>query len=231
MPQFRKFAVALTFERIVGGIPIVLSETDAAKVYRGWLKGQKVDGTDAAELADKLAADPDMPVVAEEPTAIGFRRDTTGPYIEARQINAMLREAAQRLGYLKQIRGSKQVLQHDLHIRDLSGKTQKLYLYPLPDGTPDRTVIGLESRPISVVTPQGPRTSIKAFEYAADVRVGFTIHLLTGGIADGQSGLLIDEPQLREMLQLGEWLGLGADRSQGEGCFVIERFEEITETD
>jgi hypothetical protein len=95
--------------------------------------------------------------------------------METRQVKAMLRESAQRLGITKKVRGSRQVVQHDLHVRALDG-SQKLRLgVTEPDGK--------DQRPISVVTRQGPRTAIKRFEYVTERSVTFDIRLLPMGSA------------------------------------------------
>lgn len=217
MIQFREYIAVITFnDRCVGGIPAV---DPAARIdaYRGWLKGQGIEGDDNAELTAKLAGDPDMPTASpDDATFIGFRSDENGLYIEARQIKAMLKETAQRLGIVKQVRGSRQVLQHDLHVRGSNG-SQKIHL---GRGQAD----GTETRPISVVTPQGPRTSIKAFEYVTGASISFRLLVLAGGVGDG----LIGEDDLRKMLELGQYVGIGADRSQGEGTFTLDSFTAVT---
>lgn len=202
-------------DRLIGGIPIT-NEGDRPDAFKGWLRGQQLDNTDVESLADTLTDVPDMPTGdGEEVLGTSFRADDDGLYIEARQIKAMLREAAQRLGIIKRVRGSRQVVQHDLHIRGTDG-SQKIHLgRTQPDGT--------DTRPISVMTPQGPRTSIKRFDYVVAPTLVFEIRLLDGGVGAG----LIGEEELRDMLELGGMLGLGADRSQGEGTFILVSLEEL----
>lgn len=201
-------------DRCIGGIPLVTPDQEAAGVYSAWQHGQKVvdDPAFAEPLAAVLAVDPDMPIAEE--TGQGFRRDDEqGLYLEARQVKAMLKEAAQRLGYIKNTRGTRQVLQHDLHVRAVDG-SQKLYLARTePDG--------VDMRPISVITPQGPRTSLKRFEYVTAATLRFRVKVLAGGLGEG----LIGDEQLHDMLELGGELGLGADRSQGEGTFDLVTIE------
>jgi hypothetical protein len=222
MLSWDTYTVTIQFnDRCIGGIPIA-SENGRIDVYRGWLKGQDIedDPTFTKPLAEALADDPDMPVASDDEVVgiSGFRRDDNGLYIEARQVKAMLKEAAQRLGYVKAKRGARQVLQHDLHVRASNGAGQKLYL---GKSEPD----GIETRPIAVVTPQGPRSSIKAFEFVTnEQRLSWRVRVLADGIGNG----IIGEDELSAMLELGQELGLGADRSQGEGTFTLERFERET---
>jgi hypothetical protein len=125
-----------------------------------------------------------MPVAVAEVEGLetGFRQDGQGIYIEARQVKAMLREAAQRLGIIKQVRGARQVVQHDLYVRALDG-SQKLRLNY--NGLSVIEPHGKDQRPISVVTRQGPRTAIKRFEYVTERSVTFDIRLLADGVGDG----------------------------------------------
>jgi hypothetical protein len=224
-------------ERLVGGIPIIPEGADRADAYEKWARGQGVEpDTDFEQsLPDALAEDPDMPVaVAVDDVAgleTGFKRDSNGGlYIEARQVKAMLREAAQRLGHIKRHKGMRQIIQHDLYVRSPEDATQKLYLSRLaPDGK--------ETRPISVITRQGPRTALKRFEYVTEPEIAFRIRVLAGGIGEEVFGKTIKERDnqreeiLLSMLELGCELGLGADRSQGEGTFDILAFARVGDDD
>jgi hypothetical protein len=200
-------------DRLVGGIPIVPEGAERADAYEAWARGQGVEEAPGFEqtLSEALAEEPDMPVTTEEVAGLetGFRSDEEGIYVEARQVKAMLKEAAQRLGIIKTVRGSRQVLQHDLIVRSADGG-QKLHL-----GLAEPS--GKDSRPISVVTRQGPRTAIRRFDYASQPTIRFVVRVLAGGVGDG----LVNEEKLRDMLEFGGELGLGADRSQGEGTFTV----------
>lgn len=219
MLSWTRYTVVIRFrDRLVGGVPIAAPETDREKLYGSWQRGQQVesDGT-SPTLTETLVSDEDMPV--DELTGQGFKRDQDGLYIEARQVKAMLKEAAQRLGIVKNVRGSRQVLQHDLHVRALDGG-QKIHV---GRDEPD----GVDERPISVITPQGPRTSLKRYEYITEPELAFEIRLLAGGIGNG----LIDADTLHDMLELGSELGLGADRSQGEGTFDLVSIQQPSESE
>lgn len=220
MIRYHRFTATIQFDdRIVGGIPVVPEGADRHDTYEAWARGQKVEDAPGytETLPEALADDPDMPVAVAtdeiEGLATGFRSDDQGLYVEARQVKAMLRESAQRLGLIKTTRGVRQVLQHDLHVRAVDG-SQKIRL-----GVTEPT--GRDQRPISVVTRQGPRTTIKRFDYVSQPSFTFVVLLLADGIGDG----LLDEGKLRDMLEFGGMIGLGADRSQGEGTF---RLNELT---
>ena len=219
--SWRTFYVKIEFEdRLVGGVPATLSSDDREareKAYQEWVAQQT--GEDAPEsLVNELAEDPDMPVVEIGPLN-AFKRDEDGIYVEARQVKAMLKEAAQRLGIVVRQRGARQVLQHDLHVRDdLDQRTQKLHPYPSK-----KDADGIDERPISVMTRQGPRTAIKRFEYLEQVQIAFHVKVLKGGVGDNK----VTAANLAQMLELGGWLGLGADRSQGAGLFNVVEFYEV----
>ncbi len=231
MPKWDRYAVKIAFnERLIGGLPVITSDADPVKAYESWTKGQGVEPDDASDLAQALAAEGDMPkqdVAVEEIEGMltGFRRDEDGLYIEARQIKAMIKESAQRLGVIVERRGSRQVLQHDLHVRTLGSRTnQKLHL-----GVAEPS--GVDTRPISVVTRQGPRTALKRFEYVNQPTIEFEVRVLAGGVGVTKTSKepLIGEEQLAEILDNGQDLGIGSDRSQGEGTFTLLEFSKIPE--
>lgn len=219
------YPAEIRVSRLIGGIPVVPEGADRGDAYEAWARGQGVDPVDASDLAANLAEEGDMPIVDAadiEGLMTGFRGDATGIYIEARQVKAAIREALQRLGVIKKVRGSRQVLQHDLHVRahgvtDATGG-QKLYL--TRGGVFLQEPDGMLTRPISVVTRQGPRTALKRTDYAENVTIRFDVLVLAGGVGDG----LIDGDVLRQALECAGWLGIGADRSQGEGTFDITAF-------
>jgi hypothetical protein len=222
MITYRTYTTTIRFrDRLVGGIPAADPDADSVDLYEKWARGQGVENAPGFDqtLPESLAADPDMPVAVADIAGpqMKFRSNDDGLYVEARQVKAMLREAAQRLGMIKTTRGTRQVLQHDIHVRGLDG-SQKL---PLGCQEPD----GTDMRPISIVTPQGPRTALKRFDYVTERELTFVIRVLAGGVGDG----IVGPEQLRDMLELGGDLGLGADRSQGEGTFEVVAFEEAEE--
>lgn len=206
-------------DRLVGGIPVVPDDADRADAYESWARGQGIEDPAARhELSERLAEDTDMPVAVEDVAGLmtGFRRDDDGLYIEARQVKAMLRESAQRLGLIQKKRGARQVLQHDLHVSATDGG-QKIHLDAAePDGT--------DQRPISVVTRQGPRTAIKRFEYLNQPVIHCRVRVLAGGVGDG----LIGEDELRDLFEFGGSLGIGADRSQAAGIFELVSLERAS---
>lgn len=225
MPTFHAYSVHLLLDdRIVGGVPALeLDKNARAEQVESWIKTQS--GKDVPpQLAKEALGDPDHPEGNEEdgsPLNV-FKRDEKGLFVEGRQVKAMLRESAQRLGLLTSKRGTRQVIQHDIHVRAPEDtESQKLYLERV-DAHGEMNYItapdGIDERPISVMTRQGPRTAIKRSEFVMRPHVRFDIYVL----ADGMGKNLVGSKELANMLDLSQWLGLGADRSQGAGCFEVK---------
>ena len=174
--QVDKYEIEIAFvNRVHGGIPVVGEDAtteERAERYDGWLGKQiglsgyspEESAESATALAEALSIDVGMPTVEQpyENQLNGFRRSPDGrPCLERRQVKAMLREAAQRLGFIEKTRGTRQVLQHDLVVRPIDGNGDLLDL-----GVD--AVDGIEDRPVHVSTPQGPRSAIASNEYVED---------------------------------------------------------------
>jgi hypothetical protein len=229
--RWREFDVAVRFrDRVIGGIPVVPEGADRADAYEAWARGQKVENDPSFEkpLSETLASDPEMPVTAEDVEGLltSFKRDGEGIYVEARQVKASIRETAQRLGLIKAVKGMRQVVQHDIHVRAREYATpkdmQKIRFYD-DDGNAKVDPDGRIERPISVVTRQGPRTAIKRADYVEEPTIRFRVKILAGGIGDG----LMTPAALADTFELGQEVGLGADRSQGEGTFDVVEFRAL----
>lgn len=218
--KIAEHTVTLRFlNELCGGIPLVDAQDspeERAERYEPWVAKQAdLNGgteTDAAAVAVLLAEDETMPEGDEIPLK-GFRRSLGRPVVETRQIKAMLKEATQRLGYWRNAGDArmKQHLQHDVAVRSTEGDD----LVDL--GVEDIT--GIIERPIHVMTPQGPRTSISAGEYVEGAEITFVVKVLEDGVAQNT---LTRERLVEALTFAGEFTGFGADRSQGYGRFAVE---------
>jgi len=190
--MWKRYKVTLKFrERLVGGVP---QNPDA---LRRWLELRGKEKHFVEMLGE---------IEPEQTPKIGFLRDETGLYIEARQVKAGLKEAAN-------------VLKRVADVKNMRAKVKdRVFVYPArihlgrkePDGDFVRIVHG--------ITMLGPRTSMKICEYVEQPEITFFLKVLNDGV--------ITEEHLRMMF---EWLseaGLGAERSQGEGKFDVKSFEE-----
>lgn len=216
-----KWTVTLGFTaRVIGGVPAVGLDAGNGEKDRNilsiWLRQRLPEATE-----DELAAEVEKTFAeaykdAEEQSSTTFKSDGEGLYLEGRQVKAMLKEAGQRLGFGKAVKGERPSLKQDLHealhvdedvihLRRGEGFVEK------PDG--------YEVRPIHVMGPQGPRTSIKRCAYVEGAQVRFTVRVL--------NVVSLSEEHLVDILAFAQDLGLGADRSQGNGKFQVVGFERV----
>lgn len=194
---WERYSVTVTVDRLVAGIPA------NPKLMQAWLEANEAPaeaGSDQTAMIERL--DP------EETHAVVFYRDEAGrPSYESRNFKAALKEAANIL------KGPGL-----LDVKNFRSKlAERVFVGP-------RTVtldvpIGKAERPISVMTMQGPRTSIKRFEYADNVTLSFILRVLKDGV--------VKESHLLAMLEYLEEGGIGADRSQGSGTFHLVEFKAV----
>jgi hypothetical protein len=215
-----KWRVTLQFAaRVIGGIPAVgLDGGDDRErnILSIWLKQRLPEATE-----DELAAEVEKTFAeayrdAEEQSSTTFKADSEGLYIEGRQVKAMLKEAGQRLGFGRAVKGERPSLKQDLH-EALHVDEDAIHL--TRDGEPVRQPDGYDVRPIHVVGPAGPRTSIKRCAYVDGASVTFTVRVL--------NNVALSEEHLVDILAFAQDLGLGADRSQGNGKFAVTGFERV----
>lgn len=212
--MFRFYKVALQFkDRVCGGIP------KHPNVIRAWVeartgyddeRAQEIikEAKNAMQAADTLGEKEEIKGWA------GFKANERGLYLESRQVMAMLKESA---NVLKGIKGSEPIIK----IKNLKARLaervfvepSKIHLLPTRE-EPD----GYEEHTIRVMTPRGPRSAIKRFDYIQECGVEFTLRVLDDG--------LVGEAELEQILDLAEHLGLGANRSQGYGQFEVTSFAE-----
>jgi len=214
-----KFTVTIrTTHRLIGGIPAVnLSDDKGRDIMEAWLRKSlagKLSEEEIAELAEKSFAEAYAETAEEASTT--FKRDENGIYIECRQIKAMLKEAASRLGYGKAVKGTRPSLRQDIHeALHVDGDA----CYIMRDGQHVTEPDGYEARPIHVMTAMGPRTGIKKTAHVNNAELTFTVRIL--------NMVALKEEHLINMLAFGQDLGIGADRSQGNGKFEVINFERI----
>ncbi|MDI6814447.1 MAG: hypothetical protein QMD10_13085, partial [Desulfitobacteriaceae bacterium] len=204
---FRKYRVKIQFsDRILGGVP------KAKELIQGWLRARGVKAEDVKELAEKVEEEVEAVPKEELEMAAwtGFKRDDEGLYIEERQVKACLREAASTLALTK-IRGFRDAVNHGVFTQpDKIHLKRKGQLIKEPDG--------YEEGPIHVMGPRGPRTALKRQDYIEEAEAEFTLLV---------AGSTIAEKDLQQMMELGQYIGLGASRSQGYGKFTLVEFKPV----
>ena len=229
-----RWLVELQFAaRVIGGIPaanVVATaapeeqegQTDKAKgIMNAWLTknlADKMSEEQIAELADVTFDEAYKD--ATELASTTFKADERGLYLEGRCVKAMLKEAGQRIGLGKPIAKAagegkaRPSLRQDLH-EALHVDEDQVYL--MRDGRHITAPDGYEERPIHTVGPKGPQSAIKRFAFVERPTVAFTLRIL--------NMVALQESHLIDILAFGQDLGLGADRSQGNGKFSVVGFE------
>ena len=197
--------------RICGGVP---KHTD---IIKAWVEARTgFDDEKAQKIIEETTAKMAAEKIGDEKAMkawTGFKSDGGGLYVEARQVNAMLKESG---NILKGIKGSAPVIA----IRNLKARmAERVFVEPdhiyLGVSEPD----GFEEQTIRVITPRGPRSAIKRFDFVKAPTLGFVLRVLDDG--------LITAEVLDKVLEHAQHLGIGANRSQGFGKFEALRFEEV----
>lgn len=186
------YSLALQVDRLTAGLPA------NPKLLQAWLE---VNNAPAEATADHEARldrlDPELT------HGLVFYRNLAGaPCYEGRCMKAALKEGAN-------------ILKTILDIKSFRSKlAERVFVGPklVPIDAPIQT----DERPLSVMTAMGPRTSIKRFEYADNVRLDFTLRVLTDGV--------VKEAHLRTILEYLQENGIGADRAVGSGTFKLLSF-------
>jgi CRISPR/Cas system CSM-associated protein Csm4 (group 5 of RAMP superfamily) len=191
-------------DRLIGGYP-KNPEAEAAMLRARGLEDLIPKPQDPATMSEEQAET--AKTAAIERSSTGFKSNGAGIYLESRQIKAMLKESANvlknnRLLDIKQLKSklAERVFVYPDHIRLGAG----------PDGTDQRVV--------HVMTAQGPRSSIKFFDYLNEPEIEFHLKVLKDNV--------VTESVLRTILEYAQENGLGADRSQGFGQFDLVEFAQ-----
>ncbi len=213
-----EYSLTIRVDRLVGGIP------SNPLLLQAWLEAkrpapgaEKIAATQAAsDGALSLPGDIEGDVTAmleraeldpNETHACIFYRDSKGrPCYEGRCLKAAFKEAANVLGSSAKRAGLLDVANFRSKLAERVFVVERLV--PLED-----VQVMTFEKPISVMTMQGPRTSIKRAECVEDVKLTFTIRVLRDHLVK-QDHLLL----LLEYMSQG---GIGSDRSQGAGTFEL----------
>lgn len=206
--------------RVVGGVPV------DPKLIEGWIGANMPDVEKAkqAELAAATAAQ--LPALTEERAGgmwTTFKRNQIGIYVEGRQVKAMFKESANILRemLIKADNKGKGDKAGKSRFTNLKSKTaERLFvdderIYFERDGQLLKEVDGNEERPIHVLTPMGPKSALKRYDFVnGPAQLKFKVRFLNDGI--------IDLELIETLLQHSSVNGFGADRSQGNGLFSAE---------
>ena len=213
MFAWNDYRLAITVDRLVAGVPA------KEKMLDSWLETRAARMKVPAEMPAELAAVPLTPSAAREEHAataaqlsaeeihgvVFYRLPDGTPGYEGRCLKGALKEAAN-------------ILKDALGVKAFRSKVAER-IFVLEKVIAITVPVQVDDRPLTVMTMQGPRTSIKRFEYADNVPLTFTIRVLDDGVSKVGS-----QEQLEAMLEYMRFNGIGSDRSQGSGTFIIDSF-------
>jgi len=216
---WKYFDVELEFRnRIVGGVP------KSPDTMKSWLKTRTgLEGDNLAAIVTRTATEMGRDTLTDdEETQLleaawqGFKQTPEGPYVESRQVKAMLKEAAN-------------VVKKILNVANMKARVaERVFVYPDIIQMGVAEVSGTDERPIHVMTARGPRTSLKRFDYVDRPRLLFSLKVLDEVLVTLDKKRLTPATYLPVLLEYGGENGMGADRSQGNGQFDVTRFEVKT---
>ena len=193
--MWNRYQVKIQAHRLTAGIPA------NEKMLQAWLEAHQAPLAAADQQTEMLAR-----LDVESVHGVVFYRDASGtPCLEGRCLKASLKESANILKGMLEKKAYKSKLAERVFVEE--------ELIPLAGDTLT------SERPISVMTMQGPRTSIKRYEYMLDVPMEYHIRILDDGV--------ITADDVRALLEYGQMNGIGADRSQGSGQYDLLSFTPV----
>lgn len=225
---FDEYKVTLYLRDCAGGTPM------SKDLIKKWIDATcklKSEEERAKIVEATLESLPDISEDKEARSWVGFKRSEDGYlYIEGRCIKSMIKEAA---NILKDIvpNGGKQTGKNKDSSRGISALKAKVAervfvvddrVFFMRNGERISAPDELEERPVHAMTAQGPRSSLKRSDVLRDVEVTFTVRRLAN-VKE------VPEETLMACLVYCQFLGLGADRSQGKGTMKdiqVERTKE-----
>lgn len=214
---------------LVGGIP------QASNLIEGWIKSRMKDITDDERAKIAAADKAELPQLTEdEAKAKGttFKVDAKGIFLESRCVKAMLKESGNIIREMLSKAEAKGKKPQDKD-NDAKPAKEKSRFTALRSKVAEEVFVeghavhierdgkvltkpdGSYERPINVITPQGERTSIKRVDYVdPGSQITFRVRWLKGKV--------MDVDLLATILAHASYNGLGADRSQGNGQFIVK---------
>ena len=162
-----------------------------------------------------------------------FKCNDHGPYIETRQVKAMLREMMSTLGITVSKRGTRQTYQHLLAVQacdeygtpfdgELINQLNFERYGDIVDEADDYVQLVAH-----VVGAQGPRSCIKHHDRILEASIRFLVRA-PANMPKSRATAVLRDAEIVNMLSHAQNDGLGACRSQGYGKFKITKLERLT---
>lgn len=185
-------------------------------------------------MTEMFGEDVETTIDAEtEKARTGFKSNDHGPYIEDRQVKAMIREMMSTSGINQSNRGSKQTFQHLLAViaceddgTPLEGaRSQQINFWRDGDivSEPDDYV----EMCAQVVGPLGHRSIIKQHDRIVGATIRFLVRV-PANLPQARSTAMLRDKEIVGVFAHAQNDGLGACRSQGYGKFWIVSLERRT---
>ena len=167
--------------------------------------------TPIAELTEEVAEKVGAPAEGEEEEEFKFGwatfpRNEDGLYYEGRCVRGHIKDCA------LQVKGTIKP-----EVKSLKSKVaNKVYVMTdiitlMVNGVQAKEIAGTEQRFVQVITPQGPRSTIKYVDYLEKPTLKFQLNVLDDGV--------ITEDILKSIFDYGSVHGMGQERSQGWGRY------------
>ena len=203
--------------RICGGVP------RSPQAIEGWIRAN-VDGDSRLEqLISETKDTMQVDALSEEEIEKlkqccwnSFKTNADGPYIEGRQVKAMIKEAANIIKGPLDITAFKARVAERVFVRE-----EEL---TLGTNAPHGSMEGV----VHAMTPKGPISALKKVDYVERPAISFSIKALNEALVckTNKHKRYRPDQYLAAIFEMGEELGLGADRSQGFGKFKVVAFEQ-----
>lgn len=208
--MFTKYGAELKFrDKILGMIP------KSEKLIEDWLATINYQG----DKANQESIVEDKPVnetleEKEKKSWCGFLQNGDGIYIRDYHVKANLKDSSKilvRAGIIEFASGKKQMVKDGLFVKPV-----KLYLKR--EGNTIDKVDGYDERPITVMGPRGPRTTLRRNDFIQNASVAFELWVV---------GNVITEKQLRTIFEFSGERGIGASRMEA-GQYDLIELEKIS---
>lgn len=164
------------------------------------------DATPLPDLAEQVAEEVGATEEVERGYAT-FKRDDRGLYYEARCVRAHIKDCANQLQRLLDIKALKSKVANRVYV-----EPARIYLGKQePDGS--------EVRIVHAMTMKGPRSSLKTVDFVDKPVLTFILKVLDDGV--------IDRDILEAIFEYGAEHGMGQERSQDWGKYKLAKLEKV----
>ncbi len=165
------------------------------------------NATPIPELAEIVAGEVEASEEIERGYAT-FKFDDQGLYYEARCVRAHMKDGANILQKLLDIKALKSKFANRCYV-----EPEKIYLGR-------KVVDGSETRIIHAMTMKGPRSSFKTIDYLLDADLKFQLKVMDDGV--------ITEDILKAIFEYGGIHGMGQERGSGDfGKYTLVKLEAV----